>query len=77
MPKPKSTSLKILSILAQNNLATVPKIAERLKANHKTIASLIKTLKTQGYVSHYKNIRGLYTITEEGKRLISESKQIA
>jgi Mn-dependent DtxR family transcriptional regulator len=74
MPKPKTTSLKILTVLAENSPLSAGIIAKRLEANRKTIQALLGRLKREGLIQLYKSMRGIYTITENGKILLKQKE---
>jgi len=65
---------KILHLLAEESPLSPKIIAERLEMKEPTVRTLLSHCKSLGVVKNYKGIRGLYVLTDYGKKLVEEKK---
>jgi len=67
------TSLeKILHLLAEESPLSPKIIAERLEMKEPTVRTLLSHAKSLGAVKNYKGIRGLYELTDYGRRIVRQ-----
>lgn len=75
--KDKSQMLKILQLLDKEGPLSSKKISEISGVNFGSVRCLTTILNQAGLVKHYKEMRGIYEITEEGrKRLGGEEARL-
>lgn len=73
---PEDTITKILEVLEKEGPLSPSQVASKLGMNPNTIRPNISVMERVGkLVRHFKGIKGVYEITDEGKKYLEEKRR--